>query len=171
MRVSSYYDSPVGRYFITADDDLLIRVSTDRENDKNGLSSAENCGVSPVLRQTYQWFEKYFSGMRPDISSIPIAPLGSRFEQEVWRVLTQIPYGTTTTYGDIAQIVADKLGKPRMAPQAVGGAIGRNPIAIIIPCHRVIGANGHLTGYAGGLERKRKLLEFEGVKIEERSFN
>lgn len=118
-------------------------------------------GDSPLLRQTEQWLQQYFAGEQPEISELPLAPSGSEFRQEVWRILCRIPYGKTITYGNIAQEMAQHRGLASMSAQAVGGAVGHNPISIIIPCHRVVGSSGSLTGYAGGLERKKWLLEWE----------
>lgn len=105
---------------------------------------------------TKRWLDIYFSGHEPDFTP-PLHPVGSPFRQAVWQLLLEIPYGQTTTYGALAK----RLNAGRMSAQAVGGAVGHNPISIIVPCHRVVGANGSLTGYAGGLERKIKLLEIE----------
>jgi methylated-DNA-[protein]-cysteine S-methyltransferase len=96
---------------------------------------------------------------------LPLAPQGSAFRRAVWRLLTQIPYGEVTTYGALAQQMAQATGRERMSAQAVGGAVGHNPISIIVPCHRVVGANGSLTGYAGGVATKQRLLEHEGVDM------
>lgn len=111
-----------------------------------------------------QWLDAYFQGKQPELS-LPLAPKGSPFRQDVWDILCQIPYGEVITYGDIAKKMAQKLGKDTMSAQAIGGAVGHNPISIIIPCHRVVGANGSLTGYAGGIENKIKLLEIEQVDL------
>ncbi|MCI9156887.1 MAG: methylated-DNA--[protein]-cysteine S-methyltransferase, partial [Lawsonibacter sp.] len=112
------------------------------------------------------WLDRYFAGERPAISELPLAPIGSEFRKEVWQVLCEIPYGETTTYGEISQKIAARRGLERMSAQAVGGAVGHNPISIIVPCHRVVGSNGSLTGYAGGLQKKIKLLTHEGVDME-----
>jgi len=112
-----------------------------------------------------KWLDRYFAGEKPAISELPLAPIGGAFRQNVWSILCKIPYGETTTYGDIAKKMATKMGRRTMSSQAVGGAVGHNPISIIIPCHRVVGANGSLTGYAGGIDIKAKLLEWEGVNI------
>ena len=120
---------------------------------------------SPVLQQTRQWLDRYFAGEKPSISELNIALAGSAFRRAVWQILCEIPYGETTTYGAISNTVAVKLGKEHMSAQAVGGAVGHNPISIIIPCHRVVGTDGSLTGYAGGVDKKLKLLAFEGVDI------
>lgn len=115
-----------------------------------------------VLKQVTVWLDSYFSGNRNlKISDLPLAPKGNEFRQLVWQELCGIPYGQTTTYGEIAQKVAAKMGKETMSAQAVGGAIGHNPIGIIIPCHRVIGKDGKMVGYAGGLLRKIMLLNHE----------
>ena len=103
--------------------------------------------------------------IRPAISELPLAPAGSEFRQEVWKLLCEIPYGEVTTYGDIAKKIAARRGKSTMSSQAVGGAVGHNPISVIIPCHRVVGTNGSLTGYAGGLQRKIQLLTLEGADM------
>lgn len=117
----------------------------------------------PVFAQTRDWLDRYFAGERPAISELPLAPIGSAFRQEVWRILCEIPYGEVTTYGEIGRKLAARRGSGRTSARAVGGAVGHNPISIIVPCHRVIGADGSLTGYAGGLERKLALLTHEGV--------
>ncbi|MDY3249040.1 MAG: methylated-DNA--[protein]-cysteine S-methyltransferase [Candidatus Choladocola sp.] len=117
----------------------------------------------PVLVQARKWLERYFAGGKPAVSELPLAPFGTPFRQEVWQMLCEIPYGHVVTYGELAKKLAKKRGICSMPAQAVGGAVGHNPISIIIPCHRVIGSDGSLTGYAGGIEKKRKLLELEGV--------
>lgn len=120
----------------------------------------------PVLLGAKNWLLAYFAGARPDPADLPLAPRGSAFRQLVWRLLLEIPHGHCASYGEIAQKAASARGLARMSPRAVGGAIGHNPLAIIIPCHRVVGHNGALTGYAGGLAAKRVLLELEGVKLQ-----
>ena len=119
----------------------------------------------PVFAQAKDWLRRYFAGERPAISELPLAPVGSAFRQEVWNILCSIPYGEVTTYGELAQELAARRGLDRMSAQAVGGAVGHNPISIIIPCHRVVGSSGSLTGYAGGLEKKIRLLTHEGVDV------
>ena len=109
-----------------------------------------------------RWLDVYFSGRKPDFTP-PTAPAGTAFQQSVWEILRTIPYGETTTYGAIARRIEQNTGC-RMSAQAVGGAVGRNPISILIPCHRVIGADGSLTGYAGGLDKKERLLQWEGAR-------
>jgi methylated-DNA-[protein]-cysteine S-methyltransferase len=118
---------------------------------------------NPVLYSLRQWLDAYFAGKRP-VCTLSLAPQGSVFRQAVWRLLLTIPYGQTLTYGELAEKIAGTDKKP--CAQAVGGAVGHNPISLIIPCHRVIGANGSLTGYGGGLDRKKALLELESRPVE-----
>lgn len=119
----------------------------------------------PVFKQTKNWLDRYFAGEKPLPQELPLAPIGGKFRQRVWQKLNQIPYGQVRTYGDIAKELACEDGHEKMSAQAVGGAVGHNPISIIIPCHRVVGSNGSLTGYAGGVARKVWLLEHEGVDM------
>ena len=119
----------------------------------------------PVFTQTVSWLQRYFSGENPKIDELFLAPAGSTFRQTVWKILCDIPYGHVRTYGDIAAEVAAYNGIKTMSAQAIGGAVGHNPISIIIPCHRVVGSNGSLTGYAGGIEKKQRLLAAEGVDM------
>ena len=113
-----------------------------------------------VFQKLRKWIYSYFSGEKT-FTSIPINPEGSEFQKEVWKILMGISYGETITYGEIAKKIATKRGVKLVSSQAVGGAVGRNPLSIIIPCHRVVGANKKLVGYAGGIERKEKLLRLE----------
>ena len=117
------------------------------------------CNKLSVFDQTKSWLDRYFAGKKPEYSEISLTPQGSEFRQKVWKILCQIPYGEVRTYGDIA--IEMSSCKTKMSAQAIGGAVGHNPILIIIPCHRVIGSDGSLCGYAGGLEIKKYLLEFE----------
>jgi len=114
----------------------------------------------PVFTALQSWLKDYFGGKNPAVK-IPLAPVGTEFQQAVWKLLLEIPSGTTTTYGAIAA----RLSGGKGSALAVGGAVGHNPISLLIPCHRVVGADGSLTGYAGGLEKKRALLELEGIKL------
>ena len=114
----------------------------------------------PLFRDVSRWLDIYFSGREPGFA-IPLHLIGSDFQKDVWEILLTIPYGKTMTYGEIAKQVAAEKGLPHMSAQAVGGAVGRNKISIIVPCHRVVGTNGSLTGYAGGIHKKVKLLQLE----------
>ncbi len=118
-----------------------------------------------VFGAAKEWLDLYFSGGRPQIGALPLSPMGSAFRQTVWRLLMEIPYGQVISYGELAKRLARTRGTERMSAQAVGGAVGHNPISIVIPCHRVVGANGSLTGYAGGLEKKLSLLKHEGCAL------
>ncbi len=118
----------------------------------------------PILTQAKEWLDIYFDGQEPS-PQLPLHLIGTDFQKEVWHILLSIPYGQTTTYGDIARQIATMRKIPRMSAQAVGGAVGRNPISLIVPCHRVIGTDGSLTGYAGGIDRKLALLRLETVDM------
>lgn len=118
----------------------------------------------PVFAKTKKWLDNYFAGKEPAMT-LPLAPLGGDFRQAVWKILLAIPYGGVTTYGDIARDMARAAGLPSMSAQAVGGAVGHNPISLIIPCHRVVGHDGSLTGYAGGIDKKRWLLRLEKAAV------
>ena len=127
-----------------------------------------NCGIEmkddlPIFVQVENWLESYFSGKQTSIK-IPLQPKGTIFQERVWKILQEIPYGETMTYGDIAQRIAKEKGVSTYSAQAVGQAVGKNPISILIPCHRVLGKNGALTGYAGGVHRKEQLLRIERGK-------
>jgi len=119
---------------------------------------------SPLLNSAALWLDAYFNGQKPQPFA-PLQPEGSPFQRLIWRKLLLIPYGSVTTYGMLAASAAEELGLPRMSAQAAGGAVGRNPISVFIPCHRVIGANGFLTGYAGGLDKKEALLTLERADL------
>lgn len=117
----------------------------------------------PVFEETKRWLDIYFQGREPDFTP-PLLLESTAFREAVWDILLTIPYGQTMTYGEIADIIAKQKGVKRMSAQAVGGAVGHNPIGIIVPCHRVIGKDGSLTGYAGGIDKKGRLLELEFIK-------
>ncbi len=150
--------SPAGRLEIVEEGGALVAVHFDAAAD--GAPGHER-GRSPVLARAHQQLREYFDGTRR-VFDLPLRPAGTQFQRRVWGVLATVPWGTTTTYGAIAA----QLGLPPGASRAVGAANGANPIAIVLPCHRVIGADGRLTGYAGGLERKALLLRLEGVSTE-----
>lgn len=157
------YNSPLGEMTMAGEDNCLTGLWFDGQ--KFYASTLGNCyeeGYLPVFAQTIQWLDCYFSGEIPDF--VPCIKLvGTSFQQMVWRILLSIPYGMTETYGGIARKVALLRGVPTISAQAIGGAVGHNPVSIIVPCHRVVGRNGHLTGYAGGIEKKFKLLKLEHV--------
>lgn len=150
--------SPVGKLTLTCDGDSLTGLWIEGQKHHGDTGAiAENHNL-PIFTAAEDWLNRYFAGERPDISALSLKPEGSEFRIAVWKLLCEIPYGKCITYGDIARA----LGKEKCA-QAVGGAVGNNPISIIIPCHRVIGANGSLTGYAAGVDKKKWLLEHEGL--------
>lgn len=128
-----------------------------------GIDKPAVCTSCDVLRQTAAWLDAYFAGKRPDPSALSLDPHGTPFQRLIWTMLLQIPYGQITTYGRLAEEAAQRMKRERMSAQAVGSAVGHNPISIIIPCHRVLGTDGGLRGYAGGIEIKASLLEHEGV--------
>lgn len=148
------YDSPVGGLLLESDGQALTGLWMNRELP----DQAESC---PVLDQAALWLEGYFRG-RPGPVAFSLKPEGTAFQKQVWQLLLTIPWGETRTYGDLAGEMARLLGKKTISAQAVGQALGRNPISIFIPCHRVVGTKGRLTGYAGGLEKKAWLLRHEG---------
>lgn len=158
MDYFTHIPSPLGELTAGSDGEQLIGLwLPDQKYHRATLSrDALSRDDLPVFRQTRQWLAEYFSGQEPSLARLPLAPRGSPFRQEVWRILCGIPYGETVTYSEIAR----KMGKPG-ASQAVGGAVGHNPISILIPCHRVVGTNGSLTGYAGGIAAKQWLLQHE----------
>ena len=156
-----HYDSPLGGVLLAADNAGLTGLwFNGAKYFAANLPEAREEKRTPILDETARWLDLYFRGMQPDFVP-PLHPIGSAFQQSVWEILLQIPYGHTTTYGEIARQIAQKQGISRMSAQAVGGAVGHNPISILIPCHRVVGANGRLTGYAGGIEKKIQLLTLE----------
>ena len=142
-----------------SDGEALTGLSFEKPQDLD--ESQDCCGEElPVFIQTRQWLDCYFSGQAPEFIP-PLRTTGTPFCKTVWEILLTIPFGETMTYGEIAARIAKQMGIRKMSAQAVGGAVSRNPIALIIPCHRVIGSGGSLTGYAGGLDRKAWLLELE----------
>ena len=160
------YNSPIGKLIIQSDGENIIGVY--KENQKyftKEINEIQKSNNIDILIKTKKWLDRYFSGEKPLYTELNLNPIGSNFRQIVWKLLLEIPYGEVTTYGAIAKKVAKIMNKEKMSAQAIGGAVGHNPISIIIPCHRVIGANGNLTGYAGGIETKKKLLELENADI------
>lgn len=158
MIYTAHYTSPLGGITLESDGIALTGLYFDGERDFPDLSGAQKKNL-PVFGEVMRWLELYFAGKEPDFSPA-LNPTGTAFQMLVWAILQTIPYGGTTTYGAIAKRLEKSTGK-RMSAQAVGGAVGRNPISILIPCHRVIGADGSLTGYAGGLDKKEYLLGLE----------
>lgn len=162
MQYTSKYKSPLGGILLAADElgltglwfegQKYFAYDLDKENQEKEL---------PVFKQAKKWLDIYFSGKEPDFK-LPLHFTGTAFQTEVWDILYSIPYGQTTTYGNIAARLAKQRGLERMSAQAVGGAVSHNKISIIVPCHRVVGTNGSLTGYAGGLDKKIALLKLEG---------
>ena len=166
MEYINHYCSPIGNILLAADDMGLtglwfegqkyFALNLDKVHEEREL---------PVFEKAKQWLDVYFSGKEPDFT-VPLHFTGTDFQNDVWEILCAIPYGQTMTYGEIAKKIAAKKGLPSMSAQAVGGAVGHNEISIIVPCHRVVGKNGSLTGYAGGIDKKIKLLQLEKVNME-----
>ena len=153
------YDSPLGTLTIAAENDALTTlVIEEQKYAEFHLAGVGRELETPRLQEAKTWLDRYFAGQRPDLTELPLAPKGTVFQRCVWQELLKIPYGRTESYGSLAA----RLGS---SARAVGSAVGRNPISVIIPCHRVVGADGGLCGYAGGLENKKKLLRLEGQSV------
>ena len=166
MQYTAAYQSSVGDVLLAADETGLTGLWFEGEKFYAlSLDPEHEERETPIFAITRRWLDIYFSGHEPDFMP-PVHMIGSEFRRCVWELLLRIPYGTTVTYGDLARQVARRRGLRRMSAQAVGGAVGHNEISIIVPCHRVVGTNGSLTGYAGGVDKKRRLLELEGVDME-----
>ena len=182
MYYTTEYRSPLGEIVIAADErgiaglwlegqksfeDMGDAKATARAKAEGFISASagQNPQIQEILKKAADWLDRYFDGETPEIEELSLAPAGSEFRQLVWQILCEIPSGQTTTYGEIAKKVAQRTGKKTMSAQAVGGAVGHNPISIIIPCHRVVGTNGSFTGYAGGIDKKIELLKLEGVDV------
>jgi len=151
------YDSPLGMMIMVSDGTALTALDfVDQNVDCTGTVIKD----LPIFADTGRWLDLYFHGFIPDFTP-DLSLHGTSFRLLVWEILCAIPYGQTVSYGDIAALLAERRSEKRMSAQAVGGAVGANPLAIIVPCHRVIGKDGSLTGYAGGIERKRWLLNLE----------
>ena len=161
------YKSPIGEITLGSDGVNLIGLWIEGQKYHGSNLSRKMVEENdiPIFNNTIEWLDSYFTGEKPNVSELSLAPIGTEFRQKVWKILCKIPYGELITYGDIAKKIASEMNKKTMSAQAVGGAVGHNPISIIIPCHRVVGSNGSLTGYAGGISKKIKLLELEGVDI------
>lgn len=178
MIYTATYESPIGKLFLAAENEALIGLWIQGQKyfpeklfrEQAGVMdcTGKDCGI---LAQTGVWLDQYFAGDKPDPGQLKLAPglvpgilpPVSEFRQQVWKLLLEIPYGEVVTYGELARRLAQRRGLNSMSAQAVGGAVGHNPLSIIIPCHRVVGADGGLTGYAGGVEKKRWLLNLEAA--------
>ena len=153
------YRSPLGMLTVAAEGEALTAVVFEGQKyARQHLAGEGQERETPVLRAARLWLDAYFAGERPDPAALPLSPRGTEFQRAVWRELGTIPYGETRSYGALAR----RLGS---SARAVGSAVGRNPISLVIPCHRVLGAKGALTGYAGGLDRKERLLALESVSL------
>ncbi|AKM47478.1 DNA repair enzyme Ada (O6-methylguanine-DNA--protein-cysteine methyltransferase) [Edwardsiella anguillarum] len=154
-----HYDSPLGPLLMAADGGGLSQLWLPNEVIARVIPADwHRCGTHPLLRRTRALLDAYFAKEHPCWQDLPLTPQGTAFQRRVWQQLSEVPYGQCSHYGELAR----RLDNPR-AVRAVGGAVGRNPIAILIPCHRILGKGGNLTGYSGGLAIKRALLELEGI--------
>lgn len=167
MNYQTTYHTPVGNYTLASDGTHLVGLWREHQKHYRGTIDEEMTvrDALEIFDLTKDWLDRYFARRHPGIPELPLKPTGTAFRQEIWDILCRIPYGKTRTYGEIAKEIAERTGRTRMSGQAVGGAVGHNPISIIIPCHRVVGSDGSLTGYAGGIATKIKLLELEGVDM------
>lgn len=157
MYCSTNYSSPIGEMLIVSDGESICGVYFCGQKHFPSFDNLTKNDNLTIFSDVKQWLDDYFRGKNPKID-FKLNPKGSEFRLEVWRILAEIPYGETMTYGEIASKIS-----PTMSAQAVGGAVGHNPISILIPCHRVLGKNGKLTGYAGGIDKKIKLLKLEKI--------
>ena len=161
MTNTATYKSPIGTILLAANEIGLTGLWFEGQKYFARTLPKEHISKeASVLAEAKRWLDIYFAGKEPDFTP-PLQPAGSAFQQAVWQILLQIPYGQTMTYGEIARRMAEIRKVPHMSAQAVGGAVGHNEVSIIIPCHRVVGTGGSLTGYAGGIEKKVALLELE----------
>ena len=166
MQYTTTYQSPLGKLLLAADKTGLTGLWFEGEKFyADSLDPEHEERDIPVFDDVRRWLDIYFSGREPDFTP-PIHMIGSDFRRSVWKLLQDIPYGETITYGALAKQIAGERGLKQMSAQAVGGAVGHNEISIIVPCHRVVGSDGSLTGYAGGIQRKIGLLTLEGADME-----
>lgn len=167
MIYTHHYPSPLGEIILAADDIGLTGLwfTENKRHMGEGLSKDAVERPSPFFDGAVRWLDIYFSGRDPGFTP-QLHLTGSAFRNRVGELLLQIPYGTTATYGEIARVIARERGVERFSSRAVGGAVGHNPISLIVPCHRVIGSDGSLTGYGGGIERKIALLKLEGIVVQ-----
>ena len=163
MIYTTHYKSPIGDLLLASKEGKLIGLWIEGQKyyKSNFLEEMKENENDKILCKTKKWLDKYFGNEKPHINELELNPTGSEFRQAVWKILCDIPYGRVTTYKKIAEQIAKQKGVTKMSAQAVGGAVGHNPISIIIPCHRVVGTNGDLTGYAGGIDKKKYLLDHE----------
>lgn len=165
MHYINHYNSPLGKItFASNGKELTGLWFNGQKYFASTLTKEYEQKNLPVFEQTAKWLDIYFSGKNPDFTP-PLYLSSTQFRNEVWKILLTIPYGKIMTYGEIAKLMAENRGVEKMSAQAIGGAVGHNPISIIVPCHRVMGKNGSLTGYAGGVDIKEKLLKFENVDM------
>lgn len=165
MIYTQHYESPLGGTLLAADETGLTGLWFDGEKYyADNLAAEHEARDTQALGAAKRWLDVYFAGKEPDFLP-PLHPIGSAFRQEVWQLLLEIPYGQTTTYGALARRLAERRGLRHMSAQAVGGAVGHNEISILIPCHRVVGTSGSLTGYAGGIDKKLSLLRLEQADL------
>ena len=165
MIYTQHYDSPLGGILLAADETGLTGLWFDGEKYyADNLAAEHEARDTQALGAAKRWLDVYFAGKEPDFLP-PLHPIGSAFRQEVWQLLLEIPYGQTTTYGALARRLAERRGLRHMSAQAVDDAVGHNEISILIPCHRVVGTSGSLTGYAGGIDKKLSLLRLEQVDL------
>ncbi|MBO4793356.1 MAG: methylated-DNA--[protein]-cysteine S-methyltransferase [Deltaproteobacteria bacterium] len=161
MDYTHHYSSPLGGITLASDGEALVGLWFDGQKYfADALDPEHEETFLPVFAQADRWLDTYFSGREPDFTP-PLSMRATSFRKAVWNILLSIPYGQTMSYGAIAERLAGERGVARISAQAVGGAVGHNAISLIIPCHRVVGADGSLTGYAGGIERKARLLAME----------
>ena len=166
MQYTSDYVSPIGKMLLAADDLGLTGLWFEGQKYfASNLESEHQERDLPLFETVRKWLDIYFSGREPGFA-VPLHLIGTDFQKEVWEILCSIPYGKTLTYGEIAGLLAERRGLSHMSAQAVGGAVGHNPVSVIVPCHRVVGTNGSLTGYAGGIEKKVALLQLEKANME-----
>ena len=164
MEFTYHYNSPIGGITLASDGKALTGLWFDGQKYfADTLSENYEKKKLPVFEETVKWLDIYFSGKEPDFTP-PLLMKTTPFRKAVWEIMLTIPYGKTMTYGEIAKKIAQQRGLKKMSPQAVGGAVGHNSISLIIPCHRVIGTDGSLIGYAGGIDKKVKLLHLEKIQ-------
>lgn len=158
------YSSPLGEIWLTAQDGALTQLDFGKRLPKIIPDLSTSPTKTPtIFVEAQAWLDDYFSGQKPNSKWLKVAPNGTKFQKDVWEIVENIPYGETTTYGEIARKIAKKRRMKKMSARAVGAAVGQNPLMLIVPCHRVLSAKGEITGYAGGIEQKLWLLKHEGT--------